>query len=326
MLRHTLIPLDARSEWKDALKGIPHSFGQTWENCYAVALTSRLPTYLWHLEVEGVRVACPFTERNWEGCIDIAKPYGYSGFVGTDRCPDFAKLWREFACSRGYVCGYLGIDPVFEAPGQFDPAESSQYDRVHLLDLSIPVEQMWLRLSHNRQDDFRDWNEISSRITTVRSEIVPFFVEQFLAYMERKQAAAHYRFTRATLEFLCGLDNVLLMGMRDGDVVTAVALIPYTRYVGEALFTVYAPGTPAYTSVFVWSGALGLRERGVRLMNLGGGTSGMHAFKRSFGTAEKPLRCLRQVYDENVYGRLCLAKGASATSREGYFPAYRQAE
>lgn len=324
MVRHTLIPIDARSEWQDALAGIAHSFGQTWESCYAMALTSGLPTWLWHVEVDGVRVACPFTERRWEGHVDIAKPYGFSGFVGNGACPDLARLWGEFACTRGYVCGYLGLDPVFESPGEFEPDESPQYDRVHLLDLSVSDEQMWSRLSHNRQDDFRDWKGISSRITTSREELIPFLVEQFLAYMERKQAASHYRVNRATLEFLCGLDNALLMGTGDGDAVTAVALIPYTPYVGEALFTVYAPESPAYTSVFVWFGALRLRERGVRLMNLGGGSPGMHVFKKSFGTVEKPLRSLRQVYDENAYRRLCLAKGVTADSREGYFPAYRQ--
>ena len=37
MIKQNCIPLECPSEWKEALKGIKHSFGQTWENCYSIA-------------------------------------------------------------------------------------------------------------------------------------------------------------------------------------------------------------------------------------------------------------------------------------------------
>lgn len=323
MARHTLIPLDAPGEWRDALTGIAHNFGHTWENCHAVALTTRLPTYLWHLECEGVRVVCPFFERSWQGHVDIAKPFGFSGFVGTSTCPDLARLWRDFARERGYVCGYLGLDPIFQAPGRFDASEVSQYDSVHVIDLSASDEEMWSRLSHNRQYDFRNWQGTSSRIVTARKELAPFFVEQYRPYVERKGAQSHYLFERDTLEFLCGLDNVLMAGIGTTGEISAVMLFVHTAHMSEALLTAYLPGSPSFTGELIWFGAHALKKAGAKAMNVGGGSAGIHEFKRSLGCIERPLHCLRQVYDADKYRRLCAAQGISDSSG-GYFPAYRQ--
>jgi hypothetical protein len=97
------IPLDSPLEWKQALSGIPHSFFHTWEHSYAMHLTHRLPAYLYCAESEGVRVVCPFIERPIGEYVDIATPYGFSGFAGHSR----ASAVLGAICSLARVCQRL---------------------------------------------------------------------------------------------------------------------------------------------------------------------------------------------------------------------------
>jgi hypothetical protein len=117
------ISLESPDEWKQALKGIKHSFGHTWENCYAMQLTTGFMTYLYCFENEHVRIVCPIAEREYEGYIDIVKPSGFSGFVGQGTCPDFSLHWKEFATERGYICGYIGLNPLFDYSSLFKSYE-----------------------------------------------------------------------------------------------------------------------------------------------------------------------------------------------------------
>src|ERR1700733_12014806 len=97
------IPLDSPLEWKQALSGIPHSFFHTWEHSYAMYLTHKLPAFLYCFEADEVRIVCPFIERPFGKYVDIATPYGFSGFAGNGEFPDFPSYWEEFVQSRGYV-------------------------------------------------------------------------------------------------------------------------------------------------------------------------------------------------------------------------------
>ena len=57
MARQKCIPLDSPAEWKEALVGIGHAFSHTWENCYAMHLTTGFRTYLYCFDAEHVRAA-----------------------------------------------------------------------------------------------------------------------------------------------------------------------------------------------------------------------------------------------------------------------------
>ena len=105
MTRHKLISLDSSIEWKEALLGIEHAFAHTWENCYAMQLTTGFKTYLYCLEADNVRIVCPIAERIFEKHVDIVTPFGFSGFVGTDDYPEFREQWSSFVKPQGYVCG-----------------------------------------------------------------------------------------------------------------------------------------------------------------------------------------------------------------------------
>ena len=73
------------------------------------------------------------------------------------------------------------------------------------------------------------------------------------------------------------------------------------------------------------------KERGNRLMHLGGGVAGaqdkLFDFKTGFSKLRSPFYTWRLVSDPEVYARLCqkweLATGKTANPPDLFFPAYR---
>ena len=128
-IRHSLIGLDERDRWRSALAGMPHGFGHTWESCHAFSLTTDLPTYLYLAECPEGRVVCPLMERGINGAVDVATPFGFSGFAGRGQIANFAEQWRAFASRERWVCAYVGQNPLFRLDGlfveeAFEPAQN----------------------------------------------------------------------------------------------------------------------------------------------------------------------------------------------------------
>src|SRR4029450_10723201 len=107
-----LIPLEEPERWNVALQGIPHGFGHTWDSCHAFSLTTHLPTYLYLAECPEGRVVCPLIERRFLGEADVATPFGFSGFAGRGHCARFGEQWRAFASRQGWICAYVGQNPI----------------------------------------------------------------------------------------------------------------------------------------------------------------------------------------------------------------------
>jgi hypothetical protein len=323
-IRQYCIPLDSQSEWKEALKGIRHSFGHTWENCYAMHLTTNLKTYLYCFEQDNIRIVCPIAEREYEGYIDVVKPFGFSGFIGNADCPEFSRHWKDFAQQRGYVCGYLGLNPIFDYSNYFDPGEIYQYNTVHVLDLTFSVAELWANLSTNRKRELRDWDNISSNLTVQRAELADFFLANYVDFFHRKGAEQFYLFRKETLTFLFSLDNILLVGGSNSGRVEAVSVFFYTPNVGEYLFNVSLPEGKKHTSALLWYGVNQLKSLGIPLLNLGGGEGDIGESKRRFGTKQFPLRCVKQIYQRSIYEKLCRRANADPNDTTGYFPPYEK--
>ncbi|BDZ44148.1 hypothetical protein [Naasia aerilata] len=128
-----VIPIEERAEWESALEGVPHAFAHTWASCAAMALTTGYPTFLYAWSEGNARTVCAIAERGDEGEIDILTPYGFGGFAGD---AGFEDDWSAFVRERGYVCGYLGLNPLFAPDGLADRSDFAQHNVVHLLELS----------------------------------------------------------------------------------------------------------------------------------------------------------------------------------------------
>jgi hypothetical protein len=319
-----MIPLDQPSEWKRALEGVKHTFGHTWQNCYAMHLTTGFKSYLYSFLSGDVRILCPIAEREYNGSVDILKPFGFSGFIGTGDCPEFPYHWKEFVRHRGYVCGYLGLNPIFDYNTHFASREIRQYDTVYVLDLTLSLDRLWENLSENRKRQLREANIVHSNPVSDKSSLTDFFLTNYVDFFHRKNAAQFYLFSRETLSFLFNLDNVLMVGAQNSEKMEAVSVFAYTADVGEYLFNVSLPGGEKHTAPLLWYAINYLKSLHIPLLNLGGGGGGMAEFKRRFGGSQLPLRCIKQIYDQQVFENLCRQANADPWDSTGYFPPYRK--
>jgi hypothetical protein len=321
-----LIPLERQAEWEEALEGIPHVFGHTWGGCHALSLDGRGAAQLFVAEGDGEKVACPLIEREIDGRLDVATPYGFSGLTGTGPWPGFPAGWREFAATRGYVAGYLAINALFGDDSYADPQTVTVANETFVLDLRAGVEGVRSGLSTNRRRQLRKWSAEEYELDG--NGAAEFFVEQYPPTMERKEAAARHRFPAATLAALCELSNTFLVAARVEGRLESVSIFGFTPYAGDFLFNAALPGCAHHSVALIWSAVHLLVERGVPWFNLGGGMSpgdSLADFKARFGATPLPMRAVKAVYDQTAYEELCRRHGGDPDNRDGYFPAYRNA-
>jgi len=327
MVRQKRISIDSPSEWREALKGIKHAFAHTWENCYAMQLTTGLDTYLYCFEADGVRIVCPISERRFEGYVDIVTPYGFSGFAGNGDCPEFSRHWANFVKQKGYVCSYIGLNPIFENGTYFELTEIHRYNEIYVLDLSLNDNELFANLSTNRKRQLKNWDKILlNSVVLEKSTLMDFFLANYREFVRGKDASEVYSFSGETLSFLAGLDNVLIVGAQNSGKVEAVTVFAYTPYAGDFLFNVSLPEGRHHSVALLWYGVNRLKSLRIPLLNLGGGireNDSVAKFKQRFGGKRLALGSLKQVYDPEVYERLCRRANADHTDATGYFPAYR---
>jgi hypothetical protein len=326
--RWKMIPLEAEVEWRNALEGIPHGFGHTWECNCAMSLTGNLRVSLYSFESGDIRVVCPLGERQFKGYTDIVKPYGFNGFVGNGPCEEFPAEWRRFANERGYVCGYLGIHPFLTDGTYYRHEEACTYNNVLVLDLTLSEEELVRRMSRNRRQQIRQFQRERSAILDDRESLREFFVGNYAAFMTSRGAGSSYSFSGETLSYLASLDNVFLIGKSGPGGIEAAAVFAFTPNGGDCLFIVSIDGGRVHSSELVWQGMRRLKALGVPLLNLGGGhapSDGRVTFKSRFGPESFALKCLKQVYDGDRYCELCRQAGV-APDTAGFFPAYRNGD
>jgi hypothetical protein len=326
MINQTCISLEFPVEWKNALQGTKHGFAHTWENCYAMHLTTDFKTYLYCFETENVRIVCPIAEREFEGHVDIVTPYGLSGFVGNSDYVDFPRHWREFVRSRDYVCGYISLNPIFENSTYFLADELCSYNNIYVLDLTRSREELFSKLSKGRKGQLKEWEKTSVKLVLDKRALMDFFLANYLDFFAQKRATAVYAFAPATIESLLALNHVVMVGAGSGEKIEAVTVFTYTPFAADYLFNISRPEGRRHSVALLWYGVNYFKSIGVPILNLGGGVradDSLSDFKQRFGGNKLPLSCLKQVYNPGVYAALCAQVGADPADRTGYFPAYR---
>jgi hypothetical protein len=325
-VHHELIPLDRVGEWEDALREIPHAFGHTWGSCRAMQLSTGMDTYLYRFKGGDATIVCPIAERVFLGHTDIVTPFGFSGFVGNGTHSEFPTLWKEFAVRQGWVCGYIGLNPILQRTTDFDDTDVYAHSEIYVLDLAREESELLANLSSNRRRQLRDWQRSGSCIVTDRGLLAEFVLREHEEFFRSRGASAVYRFSRETWLSLFELPNVLAFGATSGNALAAVTVFAFTPTIGEYLFNISTGDGARLSTPLLWHGVLSLRSVGVRFLNLGGGIrpgDGVAKFKQWFGGRALPLRSLRQVYDPVVFERLCREAKVDPRVRTGNFPGYR---
>ncbi|HEY0972519.1 MAG TPA: hypothetical protein VGE02_16230 [Gemmatimonadales bacterium] len=324
-MTHALIPLSESDRWAEALEGVPHAFAHTWGSCNAMRLTSGMETFLYRYDDGGHRVLCPLAVRSYEGYRDVLTPYGLSGFVGTGPCPGFPGRWAAFMREQGFVCGYVGLNPVLDQASYYDPSDRHVHNDVHVLDLTMQEAGLFAGMSVNRRRQVREWGRDGARIVLDRDRLEAFFGDRLAAFLDERRAARGYYLSRCTLEALFALDSVLALGVERAGRIEAVSVFAWTPHVGDFLFNVSTPAGRSASAALIWHGAMHLKAAGVPLLSLGGGIrpgDGVATFKARFGGQSLPLGALRQVYDRAVFTMLCERARASRDIGAAYFPPY----
>ena len=319
------IPLDSPLEWKQALTGIRHSFFHTWEHCYAMYLTTKQPTFLYCAEGSGVRVVCPFVERSYGDVVDIATPYGFSGFAGNSAFPNLPGIWNQFAVERGYVTGYINLHPLFTRLDYLNQESVYKQKTLYVMDLTRSEAELLGNCSRTRRKELHRWERLAT-VVSDREELTSFLLENYPAFCHRKNASSAYDFKPETMEFLLGLENVLILGAGTQSRLEAVCVVPYTQHVAEGLFNFALPGCQWHGVGLIWEAARHLQRIGIPAFNLGGGIQphdSLEFFKSRFGVEQFPLYSSKEVFDSDAYLGLCLLSGVDPGDHSGYFPGYR---
>lgn len=319
------IPLDALLEWKRALSGIPHSFFHTWEHSYAMHLTHKLPAYLYCAESEGVRVVCPFIERPIGEYVDIATPYGFSGFAGNGALTALPELWREFTAARGYVSVFLNLHPIFFRPVDIDPATLFEQKELYIFDATASLEALFENLGRSRRREIRQW-KVRTMLHTDRDELKSFVLAHYRDFFRWKDATAAYDFSLQTMEFLLEQENLLLLGAGTADQLEAVNAFAVTDYCAEGLFHFTLREGRHHSAGLIWEALGEVQRRGIPFFNLGGGLSrndSLARFKSRFGAASRMCYAVKQVIALERYVELCARCGAGLDQHGKYFPNYR---
>ena len=319
------IPLSSPLEWKQALSGIPHSFFHTWEHSYAMHLTHKLPAFLYCAEADDVRVVCPFIERPFGEYIDIATPYGFSGFAGNGVLPSLPQLWREFATARGYVSVFLNTHPLFWQAEFSDPADVFELKELYLLDARGKVETLLEGCARARRRELRKWRA-QATLHRDRAQLRRFILVHYRDFYHSRDATAAYNFSSETIEFLVEQDNLLLLGAGSETRLEAVNAFAVTDDCTEGLFHFSRPEGRRHSAGLMWEALLETKRRGIPFFNLGGGLArndSLARFKSRFGALPLPCRAIRQVLNAERYAALCDRSGVNRHDHDEYFPRYR---
>ena len=320
-MQHKLIPTDDPSAWRSALDGIAHGFGDSWENAVANHHATGQPTFLYAYSNGACRVACPLMLRSYEGYFDIASPMGFGGFASTGECSGFREQWFAFARQSGWVCAYLSQNPALRADRIVVPEDIGGGPDLFYLNLTVDEQTLFGQISRCRRRQIIKWRADSHWLCTNRAEILAFMHTHSASFFDRVKYSGP-RLTHQAWTELAASPNVLLLGaMLEGRIVAA-NLFGWAGELGDAPYNISLPEGRDAAAPLMWAGANLLRQKGVKLLNMGGGArpgDGIETSKRRFNCTVMPLQRIRQVFRPQIFDRLCQMANHPDTE---FFPPY----
>ena len=199
------------------------------------------------------------------------------------------------------MCGYIGLNPLFFEAEGFDPEEVHVHNRLYVMDLLRPREEIVRGLSQNRRRQLRDWPSVAATLNHDRGELTAFLLANYAAFFTRKQAGSATRFTAATMLAVAELEDVFMVGAGDGRRLESVAVFGYTTHAADLLFNISVPGGERHAVHLMWAGVEQLsRARGSEPE-----PRGRHPPRRQRGGVQAPVRSSRVPPAEPSAGLPC---------------------
>lgn len=263
---------------------------------------------------------------------DIATPYGYGGPLATPGgAPLMERLQAELAAycrSTDILSEFVRYHPlVRNAP----PDATLRGPTVYL---DLQAGEPWDGFKAEVRNRVRKSEKagLTVRLTEAPPSVTAF-ARLYRETMARRQAAPWYLFSDDTFaSLLQGLRPHVLLAeaMLDGRVVAAALFLFNATYLhyhlgGSAAEALpLAPNNRLFAEAARWG-----RDRGIRLMHLGGGMrpgDSLLRFKGGFSPLRAEFRTGQRIYDARAYAALERAhreRLGSLAPAPGWFPAYR---
>jgi hypothetical protein len=276
-----------------------------------------------------------------EDGFDAGTPYGYGGLMplADYRSPiggpvsDLRQL-RDWCVTNGVVTVLLRLHPllgVSEHLSEMADVEVREHGPTAAIDPAQLEEGGRRGMSKGRKADLNVARRELEVSWESGNEALGRFQDVYDGTMQRLGAGDFYRFPREYYRALSdGLGDGLGVALaRHGDEVVGGAL-----FLADRLFAHYHLSGTTETgrelkagTLLVHGGGEWARERGCRLLHLGGGTSGadsLFAFKRSFGGGTYTYSFAMLVADRERYEALVARRSEDdEPPRPDFFPAYR---
>jgi hypothetical protein len=278
--------------------------------------------------------AIPGTDRR-----DAMSPYGYPGPLmrGTG---DPAFMSEAMAAgtdglrSEGLVSAFVRLHPLLNPSPPEGIGEVVLHGETVSVDLTLPNATRWAQMRHNHQQDIKKAvrSGLAARMD-LDFEQYGAFERIYRATMDRLSAAPRYQFGDEYFDRLraaLGERLSLCVVEQDGTVAAAGlfvetnGIVQYHLGGTDEAFVRSEPSKLMVHFACDWA-----RERGNRLLHLGGGVGGrpdsLFHYKAGFSPVRHPFRTLRAVIDAAEYRRLVSARDPSLDPGvpRGFFPAYR---
>lgn len=254
---------------------------------------------------------------------DFETPYGYGGpLSNTDDnsfMEDALESMKEEFIAGNFVCGFIRFHPLLE--NQTQVANSGFINTINdrktvYIDLKQSVDRIWEDQIHSKHRNAIRKAEVSSLKFEIDLSFknLDKFIELYEGTMTALGADSFYYFDKSYYENLIHKlgDNAFLgVVKKDSQIISSAIFFRYGLYghyhlAGSDVESLaLCPNNYLIYSVMKY-----LREQGVKLFHLGGGTSsdsdnGLYKFKKRFSTNEKNFYIGKVVFDQDMYLKLC---------------------
>lgn len=338
-MRFDLIgPADPR--WREMLASTPHDVYHRSEWALGHEKLDGGTAGAVLVEDGGSKLLIPLIRRPLEHAYwDACSPYGYAGPLCSQGAPEhFVDAAVEHAVNAlrdaGCVSLFVRSHPLLPLLRQPLAGDVVEHGQTVSADLTCSHDVLW---SQTRKGHRSDINRARREgVTATRDgagEHLGAFVDLYHATMRRVGASDYYFFAEEDVRRLAEMlgEAIQLWVAFEGEAVIGGALFLFEASSGIVQYHLSAASEAGQArqpaKLILDEVRRFAKDSGFRRFHLGGGlgaeTDSLYRFKSGFATDAHTYSSWRLIIDEDVYRRLCIARGGEGESPEGFFPAYR---
>lgn len=265
----------------------------------------------------------PFLSRDFEfqgkTLHDFETAYGYGGPIWhlADETFKTEALQQMFfhLKEQGYVAGFVRFHPLLTNYETCCIGRVIEDRKTVAIDLTLDRNDIWMQEIHTKNRNVIKKGEKSGLQFVVDNEYryLPDFVHLYNATMDKLDAADFYYFNQQYYNnFVRNLPNSFLgIVLHEGKVISAAIFMYEGEYGHYHLSGSDKTALRLMPNNFMlWHAALELKNRGVKIFHLGGGTTSatddsLFCFKSRFSKHTNQFCLGKLVFDNQLYDNIC---------------------